>query len=177
MFGLLAFSVVAETEKSFPPAVIKLVTVETDKCGSGAFTMPELSITVYVESTMPSDTLEPSQIWITCAYMHENRVALKKKIEQILAASAGSLTRQRDETAYSQSRSSSRIELFTMANSGDASNIDAFSTIVEGERLVESVIGRSVAGDPWLPAAVALGVVDGGGLPRRTPRLAPPRGD
>lgn len=88
VFGLLAFSVVAETEKSFPPAVIKLVTVETDKCGVGAFTMPESFDTVYVESTMPSDTLEPSQIWITCAYMHENRVAMKKKIEQILAASA-----------------------------------------------------------------------------------------
>lgn len=87
VFGLLAFSIVAETEKSFPPAVIKLVTVKTDSCGLGAFTMPESFDTVYVTATMPSDTLTPSQIWITCAYIHENRLELKKEIEQIVAAS------------------------------------------------------------------------------------------
>jgi hypothetical protein len=88
VYGLLAFSIVAETEKSFPPAVIKLATVKTDSCGLGAFTMPESFDTVYVTATMPSDTLTASQIWITCAYIHENRLELKKEIEQIVAASA-----------------------------------------------------------------------------------------
>ncbi len=87
VFGLLAFSIVADSEKSFPPAVIKLVTVKTDSCGVGAFTMPESFDRVYVTATMPSDTLTPSQIWITCAYMHQNRLELKKEIEQIVAAS------------------------------------------------------------------------------------------
>lgn len=87
VFGLLAFSIVAESEKSFPPAVIKLVTVESDKCALGMFTMPESFDKVYVAATMPSDSLTPGQVWITCAYIHKNRIELKKEIEQILAAS------------------------------------------------------------------------------------------
>ncbi len=88
VFGLLAFSIVAETDKSFPPAVIKLVTVKTDSCGLGAYTMPASFDTVYVTATMPSDTLTPSQLWMTCAYIHSNRLELKEEMEKILAASA-----------------------------------------------------------------------------------------
>lgn len=88
VFGLLAYTIVAESDKSFPPAVIKLVTIETDRCALGAFTMPESFDTVYVAATMPSDTLTAGQIWITCAFIHQNRLKMKKEIEQILAASA-----------------------------------------------------------------------------------------
>ncbi len=87
VFGLLAYAIVAESDKSFPPAVIKLVTIETDKCALGAYTMPESFQTVYVAATMPSDTLTPGQVWITCAFIHKNRLKMKKEIEQIVTAS------------------------------------------------------------------------------------------
>jgi serine/threonine protein kinase len=49
-----------------------------------------------------------------------------------------------------------------MANSGDASNIDAFSTIVEGERSVESVIGQTPL--PEIPGYRLLSLLGRGGM-------------
>jgi hypothetical protein len=88
LYGILAFSIVAESEKPFPPAVIKMVTVESDKCGLGAYTMPETFDNVIVYANMPSDTLTPGQAWLTFAYVHKNRMRLKKEIEQIVSSQA-----------------------------------------------------------------------------------------
>ena len=88
VYGILAYSVVASVkEGSMPPAVIKAVATKNERTGLGYFSMPEKFDTVFINMTAPSDTLTPAQLWMICAYMHQNRVGFKKEIESLLNAS------------------------------------------------------------------------------------------
>jgi len=88
LFGIFAYSVVAESSKgTMPPAVIKAVTTANESTGLGYFSMPKSFDVVYVNTTMPSDTLNPGQLWITLAYMHQNRLAFKEEVESLMGAS------------------------------------------------------------------------------------------
>jgi len=85
LFGLLAYIVVAESDNPFPPAVIKMVTVKSDTCVMGAYSMTESFNTVYLATTIPSDTLTPGQLWMTCSYLHMHNGEARKEIEKIMA--------------------------------------------------------------------------------------------
>lgn len=85
LFGLLAYIVVAESENPFPPSVIKMVTVKSDTCVLGAYSMTENFNTIYISTTIPSDTLTPGQLWMTCSYLHMHNGEAKKEIEKIVA--------------------------------------------------------------------------------------------
>lgn len=88
VYGILAYSVVASVnEGSMPPAVIKAVATKNERTGLGYFSMPEKFDTVFINMTAPSDTLTPGQLWMICAYMHQNRLGFHKEIESLLNAS------------------------------------------------------------------------------------------
>jgi hypothetical protein len=87
VFGVLAYTTVAQSDGSMPPAVIKAVATKNVRTGIGYFSMADGFDVVYMNFTAPSDTLTAGQIWMTLAYMHDNRVEFKKEIDTLLSAS------------------------------------------------------------------------------------------
>lgn len=87
IFGVLAYTTVAQAEGALPPAVIKAVATKNETTGLGYFSMTDSFNTVYMNFSAPSDTLTPGQIWMTCAYVHNNRIKMKKEIDSLLSAS------------------------------------------------------------------------------------------
>ncbi|TWT57510.1 hypothetical protein KOR42_08710 [Thalassoglobus neptunius] len=87
VFGLLAYTTVAQTEGSMPPAVIKAVATKNETTGLGFFSMTSGFDTLYMNFTTPSDALTPAQVWMTCAYMHNNRIKMRKEVETLMSAS------------------------------------------------------------------------------------------
>jgi len=87
IFGVLAYTLVAQSEGSMPPAVIKAVATMNETTGIGSVSMSEAFDTVYVNFSAPSDTMTPGQLWITCAVMHKNRIRMKNLIQEVAAAS------------------------------------------------------------------------------------------
>jgi len=88
VFSILAYTTVAFQENgAMPPAIIKKVSTVNNQLLLGYFSMTDTFDTVYLNCTAPSDTLTSSQLWMICAYMQQNRIALKKEIDPILSAS------------------------------------------------------------------------------------------
>jgi len=87
IYGILAYSMVAQIDGSLPPAVIKSVATKNETTGMGAFSMTEDFSTVYINYSGPCDTITPGQVWLVCAFLHKNRMGMKAHIQELMSAS------------------------------------------------------------------------------------------
>ena len=88
VFGFTAFSVVASLPEgqSLPAAVIKLVTATNDSRRIGYYSTSAQHNIAYSNCTGVLDELSSRALAYNFLYLHENRIALKKEVDRILAA-------------------------------------------------------------------------------------------
>jgi hypothetical protein len=89
LYTAMFYAPVVDNANPLPPPVIKLVAVKSDNTSIGGLVMSEDYKRVYVTSKMPCDTLTEGQVWITLALLHDFKSAIKKEIEDVLAAAPG----------------------------------------------------------------------------------------
>jgi hypothetical protein len=89
VFGIIVYATVIQSDSALPPAVIKAVATKSENTKLGHFSMTESFNTVYVNASLLSDNLTAGQIWMACAYVHQNRIGMKKEIDDLMAATKG----------------------------------------------------------------------------------------
>ncbi len=83
--GISAWAFVAGSDEPMPPAVIQAVAVASDSLAIGSYSCSSDLTKVYANMSGVLEGNTPGGIWMYCAYLHENRIALKEQVDQTLA--------------------------------------------------------------------------------------------